>query len=178
MFLYFCKALRDGWRQRRRVSLQAFQIHQNQRDSLSDVVMKLSGDPRSFLFLSLDQFAAHVGERLFRQFVVSDVDTGADVARKGTLLKLWDSLVKNPAILSIMSPKPILHFESLAPVERVGIGFQTSVQVLGMDTFRPAVSQRRLNGTTRELQPGLIEVGTELFWTRHPNHHRSGVCHQ
>src|SRR4029077_13483964 len=93
-------------------------------------------------------------------------------------LESWHSQIGDPAVLSVMSPEAILHLEFLAPVECVVIGFQTGVQVLGMDIVRPAVSQLRSNGTTRKLQPGLVEVDTEFVRTSHPNHHRSGVCHQ
>jgi hypothetical protein len=42
--------------------------------TLTDVIMKLSGDPATFLFLCLNQPAAHALKRRFRQFALRDVD--------------------------------------------------------------------------------------------------------
>ena len=44
------------------------------RESLDDVVVKLSANPGTFLLLCLNQLAAHVCERGFGQFALGDVD--------------------------------------------------------------------------------------------------------
>ncbi len=48
--------------------------------TLTYVVVKLSGDPPTFLLLRLDQLAAHTRERSVRQFAPSDVDEGHHTA--------------------------------------------------------------------------------------------------
>ena len=42
------------------------QLDRQQGETLTDIVMKLSGNPGSFLLLCVDQPAAQAGERLFR----------------------------------------------------------------------------------------------------------------
>src|SRR6266481_964901 len=53
-----------------------FQLDRQQCDTLADVVVKLSGDPGSFLLLCLNQPAAHAGEGRFRQLALGDVHHG------------------------------------------------------------------------------------------------------
>jgi hypothetical protein len=49
-------------------------------EPLTDVVMKLSDDPASFLLLCLDQLAAHGRKRRFPQLTVSAVAPNVSVA--------------------------------------------------------------------------------------------------
>src|SRR5262249_47994790 len=53
-----------------------------------------------------------------------------------------------------------------------------SLQVLRVDSFRPAIAQFLLSGSSSEIQPGLIEICAELVGSRHPNQHRRCVCDQ
>src|SRR5438094_3626934 len=111
--------------------------------------------------------------------MVRDVDTGAHVVGDGTmLLQSWAAYVKNGTILSVMTAEPIRHLEGFAPVKGVRISLQAEAQMFAVNIFRPAVSQLRVNGATREPQPGLVEISTEFVRTSHPAHHGSCVCHK
>ena len=48
-----------------------FEGDEYQAESLTDIVMKLSGDPGAFVFVCLDQFAADGRPRLFGEFAMA-----------------------------------------------------------------------------------------------------------
>jgi hypothetical protein len=57
----------------RRVLVELFQLDGQQCETLTNVVVKLSGDPVTLLLLRLNQPAAHVCERRFRQFALRNI---------------------------------------------------------------------------------------------------------
>ena len=54
------------------------QLDGQQCETLANVIVKLSGDPRSLLILRINQPAAHVCERRFHLFALRDVRYHAD----------------------------------------------------------------------------------------------------
>src|SRR5271169_658370 len=77
-----------------------------------------------------------------------------------------------------MPPEPILHLERLARIERFCVGVQARPQVFRMYSFCPTISKLRQQRPAGEIQPGLIEVVTQLVETGCPDHHGSSVRHQ
>jgi hypothetical protein len=138
--------------------------------SLVNVVVKLSSDPGAFLLLCLNQLAAHIRERSFSQFELRDVDTNPDVTDKGTILiKPRHSNVENPSILSVMPQSPILHPEFLSPIKGLRVVVEAPLQIFGVNPFCPTVPKLEDDGTPGEVQPRLIDVGTEFVNSRRPN---------
>ena len=64
----------DFSRQIGRVVLELFYLDCQQGETLTDVVVKISANPGTFLLLCLNQLTAHVCERRLRQFTLGDVD--------------------------------------------------------------------------------------------------------
>src|SRR5215472_2994068 len=163
----------------RTILFQALQIHRQQSDALIDIVVQFSGNPGTFLLVGLNQRANHAGKGLFSLFTLTDVNSRADVARKGSVsVESRHSLIENPAIFCVFSAEPILHPERLPPIERLCIGLKATFQVVSVDSLCPAISQFLVQGPTGELQPSLIEIGTEPVRAGHPDHYRCGISDQ
>jgi hypothetical protein len=71
-----------------------------------------------------------------------DVNTGTDVPEEfaGPVVPRNPRAI-NPAISAIVAPEPVLHAKFSSSVEMADVGVQTTFEVVGMDTFRPTVSQ-------------------------------------
>src|SRR5215472_1682983 len=141
---------------------------------LTNIVVQLPGKPPSLPLLCLDQLPTHLLQRLLGQLLIGDVTRRTDVAAKGTIgVESRYAIIENPAIFSIMSAEAILHLKKLAPIERLLISLQATLEVLSVDPFRPAISKLLVNGASGEHQPGLIEISTQLVGAGHPDHHRN-----
>src|SRR5947209_3367075 len=85
--------------------LQHVGLHAQHRYALIDVIMKLSCDPGTFLFLRVNQFLTHARERLLSTFPIRDVDARTYVAGKMEIrTEAWDSCVEHPSICAIVVP--------------------------------------------------------------------------
>ncbi len=60
-------------------------------------------------------------------------------------------------------------------IESCLIGIKALLEVFRMHHLRPAVAKLCLYGATREIEPRLIDVVTQLVSTRHPDHYRGCV---
>src|SRR5882672_4786524 len=130
-----------------------------QRNPLIDVIVQLSRDPGTFLFVGLDQLAPHARHRFLREFAIRHVETRTYVASKGAVgIESWYAYIEHPAIFSIMSPQAIFHYETLPPIEHLGVGIQACLKIFGVHSLCPAVSKLCLKRPPSELQPGLIEI--------------------
>src|SRR6516225_4524842 len=110
---------------------------------------------------------------------VGNINTNPDVTcKRAILIKSWYADVKNPAILSVVMTQPILHFELLSAIKRLRIDVETSLQIIWVDTFRPAVSKLLLHRSSGEIQPTPVEVGTKFVRTRHPHKHGRSIRDQ
>ena len=58
--------------------LELCQFDGQQCETLTDIVVKFSGDPATFLLLCLNQLATYAGERGIRQFAGRDVEKRDD----------------------------------------------------------------------------------------------------
>src|SRR5580658_2588420 len=116
---------------------------------------------------------------LFASPLVGHVNTGTDVAGKRPVrIESWHPDVGNPSKFAVVPSEAILHLECLSAIKGLNVGFQTFLQILRIDPFRPAVAKLAVNGSAGEVQPRLVEVSTELVSPRHPDHHRSTIGHQ
>src|SRR6266576_4934792 len=122
--------------------IPSIQFDGQQRNPLTDVVMQLSRDPRTFLFVGVNQLATHVAQRFLRELAISYVHARAYVAGKRTVrIESRHAYVGHPAIFSIMPPQPILHFETVPALERSRIGIQARTHVIGVHYLSPAVAK-------------------------------------
>ncbi len=115
-----------------------------QRHPLVDVVVQLARNSASFFLLRFRQPPAHPGRSFFGEFAIRDIDTRAYVTSKRTVApESWHSGIENPAVLAVMPPHSVLHFERLACIERLYIGVQARRRVFRVDPFCPPVSKFR-----------------------------------
>src|SRR5262245_11626497 len=129
----------------RQLLLQGSEMNRQQRDSLIDIVMKLAGNPSSFLLMSFDQPAAHAGKGLFRLLVFGNINRRADVTCKGSVrVESWYSQVEDQAIFPVVPSQTVFHSEGLFLIEGSGVGTQAVLYVVRVNSFRPAVSEFRL----------------------------------
>src|SRR5271155_1348591 len=124
--------------------LDFFKLNRQQRETLTDVVMELSGDSGTFLLLRFNQPAVHVGEGLLRKFAVGDIDTRPYVTSKRIINEPRHANVDNPSIYSVVAAETILHPEFFPAFEGSRISIETAGQVLRVDAVRPAVPKLRL----------------------------------
>ena len=140
---------------------------------MQKIVLKLSGNPRSFVLVGLHQTLAQTRESEPCKLQIRDVNRRADVAFKAAILeKPRRAGVEDPSILAVVPAEPILHPEGFTPIERVAIGLETARQIPGMHGVRPASSEDRSDRLADEIEPRAIDVGTALVRTGDPHHHR------
>ena len=112
--------------QNERVFVELLQLDSQQGETLTDVVVKLSANPGTFLLLCLNQLAADVCKRGFSQFALGDVDksdhcpdnlplSAADTTniQQGNL---FHSLSKTPRPLRGLLPRFVLPGERDTPL--------------------------------------------------------------
>src|SRR5215470_8927116 len=98
--------------------IASFQFDGEQRDPLCDVIVEFSRNPGTFFLVSLDQFAAHIGESVLGQLSISNVQTRSDVAGETAIgVESWHTRVEHPTVLSVPTPEPIFHRKRLALIE-------------------------------------------------------------
>src|SRR5690348_7700016 len=138
--------------------------------------MKLPCNPGALCFMRLNQPAPNGGQTLLCELPVRDVYARADVAGETTIwIKSRYTIVENPAILSIASPQPVLHFKRLALIECVGVGFETAFRIIRMNSVHPTIAKFRLKWSACEVQPGLVNVGAFSISPGRPDHYRCGI---
>src|SRR5438876_46894 len=129
--------------------------------------------------MRLNQPAPNGGETLLCELPFRDVYARADVARESTIrVKSWYTIVENPAILSIFSPHPVMHFKRLSSVECFGVGLQTAVRIVRMNCFHPTIAKFRLKWAASEVQPRLVDVAAFSVRAGRPDHYRCAICNQ
>src|SRR5689334_18563529 len=80
-------------------------------------------------------------------------------------------------ILTVTTTQTILHREWLSCIKRAGISRQTSIEIVTMHTFAPAVTELFFHLSPRKVEPRFIEKRAELICSGHPHHHRRGIGH-
>src|SRR5271156_4942191 len=134
-----------------------WRAHEGIGDSIPLVGEHLSGFSRQ-----MKPFFA-VAQYLFPSLAFRHINATPDVTHKrAILIKPRHPNVDNPSILSVVPSEPILHSELLTPIRGLPVRVQASLQILGVNTLRPAVPYLEVNGSPGEIQPRLIEVGAQL----------------
>src|SRR5215831_6188277 len=138
--------------------------------------MQFSRNPCTFLFMGFDQSAANRRQSCLGLLSIADVKARSDITCKSAVpIESRHTDVQDPTVLSVFTPKAILHFKGFTLIKRPGVRLQAALQVFAVDPFRPAVSQFCLNASACELQPWLIERIAQFVRPRHPDHDRCGV---
>src|SRR5271163_1190179 len=102
-------------------------------------------------------------QNLFPSLALGHINATPDVTHKrAILIKPRHANVQKPSILSVVPSEPILHSELFTPIEGLRVRVQASLQILGVNTLRPAVPKLEVEGSRGEIQPRLIEVGAQL----------------
>src|SRR5215471_14841924 len=116
---------------------------------------------------------------LLRELAVGDIDTRSYITGKRVILiESRHTNIENPPIFSVEMSKPIFHAELLTSLKSLCVGLNAPFQVLTVHPLGPAVSKLLRDRSSREVQPGFIEVGAEFVCSRHPNQHGSGIGNQ
>src|SRR6185369_5376213 len=114
--------------------------------------------------------------RFFCSLAVGDIDGRSDVSEKHTVLRVaWHAHTVNPAEGTIVPTMSILDVEAFPPRERSFECFYHAPPILGVHTFRPAVAQLLLQGTTRECQPAVVGEFVATLAIHEPDHDRRGI---
>src|SRR6266849_2032883 len=120
-----------------------------------------------------------LAECLLRQLALGNIDTDPDVTdKRAFLIKSGHSNVDNPSIVSVVASKPILHPELFTTIKGLRVRVQASLQIVGMNPFRPSVPEFGVHGSPGEDQPWLIEVRAQLVDTGHPDQYRRAIRDQ
>src|ERR1700751_2469421 len=107
--------------------------------------------------MRLNQPAPNGGETFLCELPFRDVYARTDVASESTIrVKSWYAIIENPAILSIFSPQPVLHFKRLSSLECFGVGFETTVRIVWINSLGPAIAKFCLKWSPCEVQPGFV----------------------
>jgi len=127
-----------------------FEEHIFQRGTGADNLAKVLPQLDLFLkinvlFLKLVLQTAHLfvghAQRLFRLFPVSNVHARAYVPQKFSgRREAWRAGGYDPTKSTVRLAKPELHAEQLAAIERIRIGFQALLKIIGMNSFLPTVA--------------------------------------
>src|SRR4029077_4125573 len=129
--------------------------------------------------MCLNQLAPNGGETLLGELPFRNIYARTDVASESAIrVKSWYTIVENPAILSIVSPHPVLQFKRLSSVECFGVSLQTAVRIVRVNSFHPTVTKFRLKCAACEVQPRLVDVAAFAVRPGRPDHHRCGICNQ
>src|SRR5580692_1385206 len=140
--LQFADSTADfGWQIKGRL-LELREFIGQHRETLPDVVVKLSGNPSPLLILRINQLAAHACEDFFRSFALGHVDADTDVTHEGMILVVpGDSNVDDPPVFSVVPTEAILHSELLTTIKGLNIGTHASLQVVRVNSLRPTVAE-------------------------------------
>ena len=91
---------------------QAVELRREHDHALTEIVLKLSGNPRSFVLMGLHQTLAQTRESEPCKLQIRDVNRRADVAFKAAILeKPRRAGVEDPSIFAVVPAEPILHPE-------------------------------------------------------------------
>src|SRR5690349_9277610 len=138
--------------------------------------MKLPCNPGALRFMRINQSAPNSGQTLLCKLPLRDVDARANVAGECTIpVESCYTVVENPAILSIFSPQPVLHFKRLSSLECLGVCFETAFRIIRMNSVHPAIAKFGLKWSTCEVQPGLVDVAAFSVSPGRPDHDRCGI---
>src|SRR5262249_53572076 len=73
--------------------------------------------------------------------------------------------------------EPVFHAELLPYIKGTNVSVQAMLEVFGMDTLAPPVTNLVLHRPASEIEPGLIKVTAEFIRAGHPDHDRCRICH-
>jgi hypothetical protein len=145
---------------------------------LAEIVMKLSRDTIAFFFLGSDQAAGQSVDRFFGRLSIRYIDARTNVAPERAVgFKPRNAKIQDPAVNAVKTSETVFHLEVDPIVKRRRVDLQTAIPVVRMYRCDPSVTQILFQGPSCEVKPTLIEERTEFVCTRHPDQHRSGVCH-
>ena len=74
-----------------------------------------------------------------------------------------------------MTAQPVFHAERLALVKRSGENCKTTVNIVGVNAFGPAIAQLLFNGPSGKIQPDLIEIVAFFIGSGSPDKRLSGI---
>ena len=100
---------------------------------------------------------------------LSDIDGRANVSGKVARgHKAGHTGIQHPAIRAISMVQTVLHCEGAARLEGRLIRVETAPDIVGMYSLCPPIAHLLLQGTAREVQPGLVEKRAQPVRPRHP----------
>src|SRR4029077_8980638 len=91
-------------------------------------------------------------QSLFLFHYFCDVPAGADVAGEPSLrVMACHALIRNPAILAIISSQPVLHNKWLPRIECLDVDLEALLQIVRVHAFSPAVSELLFDAAASKL---------------------------
>lgn len=89
---------------------------------------------------------------------VCNIDTTANKTAEFAVSVEWHTPVKDPAIRSIVTLKPVLHLKNPSLGKRYEISFQAPVVVVRVYPFSPSVPVFLFQSSPTKLKPATIEI--------------------
>src|SRR5262249_53599272 len=104
---------------------------------------------------------------------VGNIVCTADVTKKHPRgRESWHSLVKHPAVFTVMPSQAVFHREFASSVEGFNVSCETALYVVRMYSLYPTVADFLLQGSPCEHKPAFVEKSAQLVLTRHPDENR------
>src|ERR1700733_2551497 len=101
--------IRDASLQRRR-SGSSLHLNTEQRDLLTNSIMKLACDAATFCLLSAHQAACQVNSFQTQSFAIMNIKAATDIPGEGPIGQIpWRTVIADPAILTVVSSQPVFH---------------------------------------------------------------------
>ena len=113
---------------------------------------------------------------LFRLLDLRDVEAGSDEPEKNPIRREpGNTMVLKPTEFPIGPPKAVFHLEFPQRLIRQQVGAHAGFEIIGMDVFRPSVSQFLLQRAPGEIEPRLVEGNAQAVRAGLPKQHGRGV---
>jgi hypothetical protein len=111
----------------------------------------------------------------FQIFFSRDVGTASKVSGEFASPIEGSSIIQEPSINPVMPPETVRHGKRFSRVKGSLVDTNTSVKIIGMDVFGPAITVQLLLALPRVVKPRFVEPVALLVRARPPNHHRGVV---
>src|SRR5438270_8418464 len=144
---------------------------------LTNPIVQFARDAGTLSLLSAHVTASQFQSRELGRFAVVDVDAGSDVSGECAVgEKTGGAGIVDPVVFAVVTPQAVFHGEGLSFVEGFDVDCQASLQIVGVNSFRPSVAEFLVDGAPGKCEPAAVKVRAELVGARHPHHDRSAVA--
>src|SRR6185503_18621978 len=113
---------------------------------------------------------------LFGQLPLGDVDGRAYVTNKRTVRVVSrHARTHHPAIFAVVAPESLFHLKPLVLLGGLHVPIAASLDFVGVWDLHPAISQRRSQWESCEIEVGFVDVRDVSLDIGYRDHDRSGI---